>query len=814
VELLRLRLRIGQGKAMLYTLRHALRTLKHNPSFSAVAILTLGIGANTAMFSVVNGVLLRPLDYPNAARIVQLNTFEAQEGHAFPRVTGPDLVDIRSTASALDQVSFYSGGEMGVQMASHAEFVGTYLVTRNFFAVLGVAPAFGYGFESTAMESGAQPGAMVSLPFAQRNFGSGAAALGQTLRMEGVAYEIVGVVPAGFRFPQDSEVWLATSSLPESMERSAYNYHAVALLRPGTSLDAANAQLKTVGERLESAYPDTNKGKTFLAVPLREQLVGSVRSTLFFLMGAVSLVLLIACANVANLLLARSTARQREMAVRCALGASRAALARQLLAESVVLALAGGALGLLLALAGTRVLAQSAAQQVGLPRLADIQVNWTVLGFAMGLSLLASVLFGMSPAWQAARVDVSDALKQGGRGLAGSSGGMRHALVVAQVALSFALAVGAALLFRSFVALNSVDLGYRTQGMLVMYAHDPAHTLADYLKAGRFFETAVDQLKKIPGVTSAAAAMGVPTGQYGSNGGYGVDGRDFRQHLDDLPQATFSLSGPGYFSTMGIPVQRGRDFTAGDGYDSPFVAIISESLARQSFPGQDPIGHTIECGLDEPKWMTVVGVAADVRQDSPAESPGPTLYMPLLQHPYYGNEVEIVMRSAVSPISLIDPVRRKMRGLSPETAAKFTTMEAMVSDSIATPRLQMMLAGLFAGLAVLLAMAGMYGVMSYVTTQRIPEFGVRMALGASPRHVLALVLGRAGRIAALGVTLGLALALFGSRIMSAMLFGLKATDALTYAGVLLAVAPVMILAAAIPAWRAARVDPAVALREE
>ncbi len=800
---------------MLHELRYALRTLRKNASFTAIAVLmlALGIGANTAMFSVVNGVLLRPLDYPNASRIVQLNTSYPLKGRAFPRMTGPDLMDIRSSASGLEQVSFYFGGEMGVQMADHAEFVGTYLVTPNFFPVFGVTPAFGRGFET----NDAQRGAIVSLSFAQRNFGTGSAALGQKLHMEGVAYEIVGVVPASFRFPREAEVWLATSPKPDKTwgeSRTAYNYKAVALLRPGITLDAANTQLQTIGARLQASFPDANKDKTFLAVPLQEQLVGSVRATLYFLMGAVSLVLLIACANVANLQLARATARRREMAVRATLGATRIAIARVVLAESGLIALAGGGLGLLLASAGTRVLTRAAAQQVGLPRLADIQVNWIVFAFAISVSLLSSFLFGLSPAFHAANVDLNDAMKQAGRGLAGSSGRLRNALVVVQVALSFTLAIGAGLLFRSFLALSSVNLGYRTQGMLVMYAHDPAHTLDDYLRAARSFENAVDQMKQIPGVTSAAAVMGLPTGQSGSNGGYVVDGQEFNPNLTNLAQATFSLSGPGYFSTMGIPLLHGRDFNSSDSYDRPFVAVISESLARQSFPRQDPIGHTIQCGLDSPNWMTVVGVVADVRQDSPASSLGPTLYMPLLQHPYHANEVEVVMRSAVSPASLIDPVRSKMRSLNAQVATKFTTMEAMVSDSIATPRLRMMLAGLFAGLALLLAMAGMYGVMSYVTTQRIPEFGVRMALGASPRSVLVLVLGRAAQMTVLGVALGLALAFSATRIMDAMLFGLKATDAITYAGVLLAVTPIVVLAAAVPAWRAARVDPVVALRNE
>src|SRR5258708_547881 len=345
-------------------------------------MLALSIGANTAMFSVVNGVLLRPLDYPNASRIVQLKTADLHKGRSWPRLSGPDFADVRSGASALEQVNFYWGGEVGVQMADHAEFVSTYLVPPGFFRVFGVTPAFGRGFEI----SDARRGAIVGLPFAQRNFGSGAGALGQTLHMEGVTYEIVGVVPAASRYPRKAQVWLATSPDPEKpwgVSRTAYNFRTVALLKQGTSLDAANTQLQTIGTRLQAAFPESNKDKSFLAVSLRDELVGPVRATLYFLMGAVSLVLLIACANVANLLLARATARQREMAVRAALGATRMAIARQLLLESGVIALAGGTLGLLLASVGTRLLTHATAQQVGLPRLTDIQVSWMVFAFAI-----------------------------------------------------------------------------------------------------------------------------------------------------------------------------------------------------------------------------------------------------------------------------------------------------------------------------------------------------------------------------------------------------------------------------------------------
>jgi putative ABC transport system permease protein len=488
---------------------------------------------------------------------------------------------------------------------------------------------------------------------------------------------------------------------------------------------------------------------------------------------------------------------------------------RQLLVESGVVALAGGSLGLLLAFGGTHLLAQAGAERFGLPRLADVHVNWAVFLFAIATSLAASFLFGISPALHASKVDFNEALKAGGRGVTGTSNRLRSVLVVAQIALSFVLAIGAGLLFRSFMALTQVDLGFRTGGMLVMYAHDPAKTLPEYLAAGRFFENVVAEMRSMPGVKSAAAVMGLPTGQYGSNGNYVIDGEDFQAHLTDAKHADFTLTSPGYFSTMGIPLLRGRDFNSDDRYDTQYAAVISESLARQSFPGRDPIGHTIQCGLDgPPKWMTVVGVVADVRQDSPAATPGATLYMPLLQHPYYANEVQVVMRSAVSPTSLIDPVRAKMMSLNPEVPTKFTTMEAMVSDTVATPRLRMMLVGAFAVLALLLAGIGMYGVLSYATTQRVSEFGVRMALGATPRNIVCLVLRGAAGLALIGVAIGLALSAMAGRVIASMLFGLKASDVATYAGVLTALTVLVVLSAAIPAWRASRVDPLAALRQD
>jgi predicted permease len=794
--------------------RPTLRTLRKNPGFTAIAILTLalGIGANTAIFSIINSVLLSPLRYPDADRIVAVSTYSKQTGHQTPRLTGGDLVDIRGDGQAFEALSCYFGGEMGVQLRDRAEFTGAFFVDADFFRIFGAQPAYGRLLDNNDRDRAA----LVSMPFAERNFGSGPNALSKLVSIENRSYQIAGILPAGFQFPSKADVWVLAPATPENLNRTAYNYPTVAKLKVGVTLESAKTHLETIGARLATSFPDSNRNKSFTVTPLRDQLVGPVRTTLYFLMGAVVLVLLIACTNVADLMLARATARSREMAVRAALGAGRWHIIRPLLAESAILAIAGGSLGLLLAQLGTDVLLRVSAGRIPLPRLDEVHIDGAVLAFVTGVSLLSCLLFGLAPAFEATRVDPQQALQQGGsRGLLGArSPRLRNMLVVAQIALSFVLAISAGLLLRSFAALSSVKLGYRTDGILVMYAHTPARTLPEYLAVGRSFENLFGQLSGIPGVTSVAAAMGLPTGQYGSDGAYAVEGKQIFAPGQKLPHAGFRLASPGYFRTMGIPLSRGRDFSSRDLYDAMPVAIISEALARESFPNQDPIGQRLQCGLDSVgKWMTIVAVVGDVRQSSPASAPEPEMYMPLEQHPYFANELQVVIRTALDPTSLTGAVRREVRAMNPETAMKFTTMDAMVAGSISKPRFRMFLISAFAALALILALVGVYGVMSFVITQRTSEFGLRVAMGAKPADVVGLVLRGALRLAAIGLAIGLLLSLAASRVMASMLFALKPTDAVTYVAVLIAVTPVILLAAAIPAWRAARIDPVTALRQ-
>jgi len=792
-------------------LRWAVRALGKSPGFTGAAVLTLGlgIGANTAIFSVVNTVLLKPLAYQDPDRIVALNTRWSQTGRQTPRLTGGDLVDIRAQNQVFEAMSYHFGGELGVRWRDRSEFAGAFFVNAGFFRVFGLWPAHGRLFDD-----GQDGSAVVSLSFAQRNFGGGAEALGQTLNIDSRSYQISGVLPAGFRYPRQADVWLPAPLTPANRNRTAYNYPSVAKLKAGVTLEAAEAQLEAIGARLEAAFPESNRGKSFLATPLRDQLVSPVRQTLGLLMGAVSLVLLIACANVANLLLARATSRTREMAVRAALGAGRWQIVRLLLVESAALAAAGGALGVLLARAATNLLIRLAP--ANLPRLGEVGVDWPVLGFAAAASLAATLLFGLAPAWQASRVDLSEALKLGGARVSGGGSvhRLRDVLVVAEISVCFALSIGAGLLARSFLALSSVELGYRPEGILVMYAHAPARSLEQHRQASRVFDQIFGELAAIPGVKSVAGAMGLPAGPYGSNGAYAVQGRHTFAPGQKLPEAGFRLSTPGYFATLGIPLGRGRDFTERDQYDAPFVAIISEALARQSFAGEDPIGKRLQCGLDSPNWMTIVGVVGDVRQQSPASPPAPELYMPAAQHPYFANELQVALRAQVDPGSLIPAVRRRMAELYPTIPTKFTTLQGMVAESIATPRFRTLLVGAFAALALALAMVGVYAVMSYLVARRSWELGLRVALGAGPAEVLGLVLGRALALAGAGLALGLVLSLAASRVMANMVFGLKLTDPLTYAVVLAAVALVALGGAAIPAWRGARVDPMTALRAE
>jgi predicted permease len=797
---------------ILQDIRFAVRVLTRQPVFLIVAVLTLalGIGANTAIFSVVKAVLLDPLAYRDPARIVSVQTLWTKTNRP-GNVSGGDYPDLIAEPSPFAASSRYSGGELPVEAGGQAEFAAVFGIDAGFASVFQLRPAAGRLIMADEFRTKA-PVAVVSEEFAARRFGEAGRAVGHVIHVEESAISIVGVLPVGFHFPPKADVWLP---MPwENTNRTAGNYKALALLKPGVTIDAARARLSAIGGRLQQAFPSTHKDKSFTATPLKDLFVERSRMTLWLLMGAVSLVLMIACANVANLLLARATSRSREMALRAALGAGRRRLVSQLLIESALLSLAGGAAGLVLAFAGVSALIRLAPPN--LPRIDEIRVDNTALLFNLAISLGAAAVFGLWPALRAARAGLHDALKQGGsRGILGGGRGewVRGALVSAEVALALVLTLGAGLLFRSFLALSTTNLGYQTEGRLVLTASIPAKTQAQHLQAGATFERIFAAVRELPGVSAVAGVMGLPGGPYGSDGLYAVEGmHDFTSgQFDKLPHAGFRLTSPGYFAAMGVPLLAGRDFSERDLYDAEPVAIVSATLARQVFEGQSPLDKRIKCGLDRDVWMRVIGVVGDMRNDNPATPPGPELYMAYRQHPYHANDLHIVVRARGD---IASSARKAIARIDPGIPVKVSTLEQFHSDSIALPRFRALLLSVFAAVAGVLAIAGVYGVMSYVAAQRHAEMGVRIALGATGGDIISILVGSAARLAAIGLACGLAIALAAGRLIESMLFGVRPRDPLAAIGSVLLLGGAALIAALIPALRASRADPALALRGE
>ena len=598
-------------------LRFALRQVWKHPAFAATAILTLalGIGANTAIFTVVQSVLLAPLPYHDADTIAVLDTRWINSGHTIPRVTGPDATDIRDQARGLAVVSVYTPDNVGVQLRDHAVFTRWASIDVNFASVFRLQPVAGRLFT----EADVHRAVLVSEQFARDNFGSVQAALGQTLVCDN-PMQIVGVLPASFDFPQKAQVWEASPSHLESVSRTNFNYKVVTRLRPGVTFQTAQAELDGISHRLELAYPADNRNKQIILQPLQRALTEEARPTLLLLWAAVALILLIACVNVTHLQLVRSMERQRELAIRKALGSSRWQVVRPVVLEGLLLSLLGGAGGVGLALPAMHALLDIAPED--LPRAADIHLNSSVLAFTLGLSLAATLVSSILPARRAAKVNPADGLKHdSSRGISRhDASALRDGLVVAEITMTFVLAVGAGLLLHTMANLLTRDLGYQTQQRLVVDVMQP---LQDAQPMVQQYLQLFHQLAALPGVERVAGILGLPVSGYGSNGNYIVKGSGQSFNQDHASWAHFSVASSGYFQTMGIPLKRGRDFTASDSYDSQFVAVISESVARQNFAGADPLGRQIQCDLDSGKWMTVIGVVGDVRQASPAEQPSP-----------------------------------------------------------------------------------------------------------------------------------------------------------------------------------------------
>jgi len=804
---------------MLNDLRYATRMLFKNPGFTTIAVLTLGlgIGANTAVFSVVNAVLLKPLAYRNPDRIVTLSSVwdktKDTPGSLGNPVSVPDFQDWHDQSTAFQAMAYYAGRQTSVMVGPAAEYGRATRVTPEFFQVFGVEPIVGRLFTLEEQKPGSGGAAVISHAFWQSHFGGNLRAVGETVRMYDRTVNIIGVLPPSFHFPDKTDIWFPADTITrETTEyRGAHNYSAVGRLRPGVTLEQVQAQMTLIAARLEQQYPQTNKGRSVAVTRLQDGMVNNVRLTLYLLLATVGVVLLIACANVVTLLLAKASDRNREIAVRAAMGASRGRIVRQLITESLVLALLASAAGLILAVWGIKGLVALAPSDV--PRIAEVGIDARVHAFTFGVCLMASVLFGLAPALHASRVDLNDALKRRAAWvvMGGGAGRMRTALVVAEIALSVMLLVGAGLLIRSFAALHNVALGFRPESVLVMQATVPAPG-PEGVRANEFFGEVLTDVSALPGVLAAGATMALP-GHADSNAPYWIDYHPKELNVS-APGAVVSVITPGTFAALGVPVKHGRDFSDGDTHDAPFTAVINETLAQRAFAGQDPIGRLIFCGYDSTKPMKIVGIVGDVRQYGPAIEPQPEVYLPYRQHYYNGGTLNLVMRTAIEPGSLVEVMRRKVRERSAEVPVKFSTLEASLYEDLAAPRFRTLLLGIFAGLAVCLATAGVYGVMTYLVGQRTNEIGIRVALGASSSNVLWLVLRQGITLASLGLAVGIMGAMAATRLLTSMLFAVKPVDLMTYVSVTVLLAGVALLASYIPAWRATRVDPMVALRYE
>jgi putative ABC transport system permease protein len=814
--------------SLIQDVRHGLRTLRKSAGFTAVSVLTLGlgIGATTAIFSVVYGVLLRPLPYRDPNRIMAV--FEVSSKGRPSRLADPNFDDFRDQNRSFQAIAKYNENVASVSGASEPTRTAVSTVSPDFLRVFGVQPILGRDFGAGDARKGAGPTALVSFGYWKERLGSPRDLSQSHLKIDGAVYSVIGVLPAGFRFPADVDLWVPAGLEGENSSRTSHNFNAVGRLRDGVTVEQANRDISAIARRIHetSAEQGDYLLKDGTVLPLQDSMTGRARSALLVLLGAVGFLLLVACANVANLLLAQGSVRERELAIRSALGAGRARLIRQFLTEAFLLSLAGGGLGVLLALGGVAGLI--ALAPASLPRLDSVSISIPVLLFALLLSTAVAAGLGAFTALRATSGDPREGLIEGGRGQAGSQGSHRvgRLIVAAQIAITLVLVVGAGLFGRSLMKVLEVNPGFRVDKIVTMdvslpWVDDPQ------VKAGQgiFFSNLIDRLKQVPGVRRVGATSGLPIDGGLPDGEFLVatqneipktlDGllAEF-QHKERTGVADFCVATGGYFHVFGIPLVRGRIFDERDGPSAPHVALISEALARERWPNQDPIGRTIEFGnMDgDLRLLTIVGIVGDVRYYGLDVPPTPTVYVNLFQRPRA--VVTVTMLSDADTGLVATSARGILQSLNPEIPAKFRTFSEVHSASLGSRRFNVVLIGFFGITALLLATAGVFGVMAYSVSRRIREIGVRVALGATSGDVLRMVLGQGLRPIVIGVAIGFAGSLALTRTVESLLFGVTATDPLTFAGVTLLLVGSALLACYIPARRATKVDPMVALRYE
>jgi predicted permease len=810
---------------LLQDLRYGLRMLAKSPGFTAIAILTLalGIGANTALFSVVNGVLLNPLAYPDSGQLVAI--YGKSPGFDQAPIGYLNFLDWQHDTKTFSSMAMYRNEDHILTGAGEAERLSGYMISADFFSTLGVTPILGRTFHPEDDRPGTAPVVILSGGFWKRKFGSSPDIVGKSIILDDASYTIVGVMPAGFAFyGHDRDVYTPIGQWNDPSfrdRRVAMSAHAVGRLQPGVKLSQAKADMDGIAQNLAVAYPQADEGVGITLVSMKEDMVGNVQPFLIVLLASVGFLLLIACANVANLLLARAMGRSREFAVRAALGASHMRVIRQLLTESILLAGLGGALGLLLAFWGTKAVLGTLPGT--LPRANEVSLDARVLLFTMALSLFAGVVFGLTPALKTSRVNLHEILKESGRG----SSGVRHRLygvfVAVEIALTLVLLVGAGLMVRSLAALWKVNPGYNPSHAInfnLALPSSPTSSSAETRARLREFD---DKIRAIPGVEAVSVTLGSRPMKHNSSLPFWIEGQPKPANDNDMNQAMFYLAESGFQQAMGITLERGRFITPEDDENSPVVIVIDDVFARMYFPHEDPIGKHVNLALFGVQ-AEVVGVVGHVKQwglDSDAKSAiEAQFYYPFMQlpeklMPLSGGGVVVVLRTKGDPTAALADVRRAVEQIdSRDVIYSVETMDEIVSNSFAARRFSMILLAVFAALALVLACVGIYGVISYLVGQRTHEIGVRMALGAQRTEVLWLVLGHGARMALIGVAIGIVAALGLTRLMANQLFGVSAHDPLTFAGVAMLLIIVAVVACYIPARRAMRVDPMVALRYE
>lgn len=829
-------------------LRYAARTLRKRPGFTFVVVLTLalGVGANAAIFSVTNAVILKPLPFKQPDRLVHLweNTKRGErywrgQDSNFISVRPGTLNDWRARSRSFESLSGYRWTTMMLTGGERAEMVWANRVADRFFETLGVGAQLGRTFSAQDYEPSASPVVVLSQALWRDRYGADANIVGRTVSLDNIAHTIVGVMPVGFyptRF-ESPQLWTPYAFTAEDKtNRVAWGWTIFARLRAGVSLNAAQTEMDLIAAQMEQAYPEHYQHMGCVLVPADAEIIGSLGLLFFLLLAAVALVLLVACVNVANLLLMRATEREREFAVRAALGASRGRIVAQLLTESVLLAALGGALGLLLAWAGVRSLPALLPAAANVPRLDEVRLDWQAFAFTAGVSLLTGILFGLVPALRAARPDLNEGLKESGRGNAMSARRKRlgNALVAGEVALSLVLLVGAGLLLQSFIRLQRTDPGFATSRLLTMEMRVPDYRYGKFVEGQknegrvRLYEQLEQRLSALPGVEAAAVASKLPVKHGPNPWGISIEGRPApppgasgdstarsnKTGLFNHGSIAINRITPNYARTLGLRLLRGRLLDERDTADKPMVALISETTARKYWPNEDPIGQRFT--VDYTSWfpkMEIVGVVADIKTNSYDKSPYPEIYWPQAQAP--SSVARILIRTKADPESLVSAVRAEIAQLDRELPVQeVSAMDGVIAGTLWRARLAAWLLGLFAALAVVLAAAGLYGVLSYSVSQRTQELGLRMALGAAPGRVLRLVIGEGMRVVMVGLLLGMVASLALSRFVASQLYVVTATDPLTFAGVALLLAGVAFIACCVPARRASKTDPMVALRHE